>query len=185
VVGRRHAAIASGGNAPAESVINTGGFYYLNPQAVTVDWWTVTDLYSKVAQATDDTARLAHLSAAIAASYGALAEDLDYEWLDTDREVVRRTRIKLHTHAAALHAADNPHQAWLLLDQACEFDPLSEDLACQAMRAAADTGDADAIRHRLKVLRDALDDAGIDLDQATETLAKDLLRNLQHPRRPE
>jgi len=42
------------------------------------------------------------------------------------------------------------------------------------MRAAAQVGDADAIRDRLSVLRLSLDDAGIELDPDTEQLATTL-----------
>ncbi len=181
----RHAAAT--GDSPdtakprLEPVVNTGGHYHLDPAVVAVDWWTVVDHYAQVAHAADDQQRLVHLTAALEAGTGSLADGTDYDWIDTDREVVRRHQIKLKVHAAALHADTDPHQAWLLLDQACELDPLSEELACQAMRAAAATGDADAIRHQLKTLRDALDDAGIELDTDTETLAKDLLRQLQRP----
>ncbi|WP_203909548.1 BTAD domain-containing putative transcriptional regulator [Rhizocola hellebori] len=186
----RRAATASTGDPDTakvrlEPVVNTGGHYHLDPRIVVVDWWAVTDHYATVARAADDLQRLAHLTAALDASGGPLADGTDYDWIDTDREVVRRHQIKLHTHAAALHAEHDPHRAWHLLEQACELDPLSEELACQAMRAAAGCGDTDAVRHRLKTLRDALDKAGIELAGDTAAFAKDLLRQRQRPPWPE
>ena len=49
------------------------------------------------------------------------------------------------------------------------------------MRAAAAVGDADGVRHRLHVLRQALEDASLDIDDSTEQLAADLLRELAPP----
>jgi two-component SAPR family response regulator len=165
-----------------EPVINSGGFYRLDPTIVSVDWWTMLDEYGQVAAAPDDAQRLKHLLAAITDLRGPLAEGTDYDWIDTDRERARRHQIKLLAQAADLLADDDPHASRTLLDQACTLDPLSDELARQAMRAAAATGDADSIRHRLDTLRHALDDADIDLDADTEQLAATLLRDLNRHR---
>jgi two-component SAPR family response regulator len=165
-----------------EPIPNTGSRYHLDPTVVAVDWWTVLDQYEAVAATIDTGQQLAHLTAAIDAASGGLAEGAEYDWVDTDREVVRRHRLKLHVHAAALLADTDPHRSWLLLEQACEIDPLSDELARATMRAAATLGDADAIRHRLKTLREALDAHGLDITDDTEALARDLLRQLHPPR---
>ncbi len=163
-----------------DPVINTGGHYHLDPALLHVDWWTVLDEYARVAAA-DDTTRLAHLHAAIAAIGGGLADGEDYEWIDTDREHARRRIIKIFAQAGQLLADTDPHQARAYRDIACELDPLSDELARRAMHAAARVGDADAIRDRLAALRRALDDAGIELDPDTEQLAATLLRDLANP----
>ncbi|MDT5024391.1 MAG: hypothetical protein QOE61_817 [Micromonosporaceae bacterium] len=160
---------------------NTGSRYHLDPAMVQVDWWTVLDEYTQVATASDDEARLHHLMAAIAAVSGPLAAGLEYDWIDTDREHVRRRLIKLHAHAAELLGDDDPHQTRTLCDNACLLDPLSDELARRAMRAAAAVGDADGIRHHLHTLRQALEDASLDIDDSTEQLAADLLRQLAPP----
>jgi two-component SAPR family response regulator len=165
-----------------EPIPNTGSRYHLDPRIVRVDWWTVLDHYEATATATaTGDEQLSHLTAAIEAAGGALAEGVEYDWIDTDREVVRRHRIKLLAHAAALLADTDPHRSWLLLEQACQLDPLSDELARTTMHAAAALGDADAIRHRLKTLRDALDAHGLELSDETESLAKELLRHLRPP----
>jgi two-component SAPR family response regulator len=165
-----------------EPIPNTGSRYHLDPAVVRVDWWTVLDEYERVAATTDPGQQLAHLTTAIDATGGALAEGADYDWIGTDREAVRRHRLKLYVHAAALLADTDPHRSWLLLEQACEIDPLSDEFAQAAMRAAATLGDADAIRHRLKTLREALVDHRLEVTDDTETVARDLLRQL-HPSR--
>jgi two-component SAPR family response regulator len=166
---------------PIEPVVNTGGHYHLDPALLHVDWWTMLDEYAQVATATDDTSRLAHLQAAIAAIGGGLADGADYDWIDTDREHARRHMVKIYPQAAALLTDTDPHQARVYYDLACELDPLSDDLARRAMHAAARVGDADTIRDRLTALRRELDDAGIELDPQTEQLAASLLRDLANP----
>ncbi|HZM79907.1 MAG TPA: BTAD domain-containing putative transcriptional regulator [Candidatus Limnocylindrales bacterium] len=166
-----------------EPVINSGGHYRLDPGIVDIDWWNVLDAYAQVAGSTDDTARLAHLKTAIDAIGGGLADGADYEWADTDRENVRRHHIKIYTYAADLLARDDPHQARVLLDTACQVDPLSEDLARRTMRAAAALGDADAVRHRLRTLRRSLESHGLELNADTEKLANDLVRELTRQHR--
>jgi two-component SAPR family response regulator len=161
-----------------EPIPNTGSRYHLDPAIVHVDWWTALDHYHAVTGCTDNDQRLAHLTAAIDAADGPLAEGVDYDWIDTDREAVRRHRITLHTHAAALLTDTDPHQAWLLLDQACQIDPLSDETARTAMRAAANLGDTDAVRDRLTKVRDALADHGLELSADTKALAEQLL---DHP----
>ncbi len=164
-----------------DPVVNTGSHYHLDPALLHVDWWTVLDEYAQVAAADDDTTRLAHLQTAIGAIGGVLADGMDYEWIDTDREHTRRRTVKIYAQAAQLLADTDPHQSRAYSDVACELDPLSDELARRAMHAAAQVGDADAIRDRLTVLRRSLDDAGIELDPDTEQLATSLLRDLANP----
>ena len=166
-----------------DPIPNTGSHYHLDPAFVQVDWWTVLDEYAQVATADNDDARLHHLMAAVAAVTGPLANGQDYDWVDTDREHVRRRLIKLHAHAAELLADDDPHQARTLYDSACLLDPLSDELTRRAMQAAAAVGDADGVRHRLNALRQALEDNSLDIDDTTEQLAIDLLRQLAPPNR--
>jgi nucleoid-associated protein YgaU/DNA-binding SARP family transcriptional activator len=166
-----------------DPIPNTGSRYHLDPAFVQVDWWTVLDEYTRVATASDDQARLHHLMAAVTTVSGPLASGQEYDWIDTDREHVRRQLIKLHAHAAELLGDDDSHQARILYDSACLLDPLSDELARRAMRAAAAVGDADGVRHRLHVLRQALEDASLDIDDSTEQLAAELLRELAPPNR--
>jgi DNA-binding SARP family transcriptional activator/LysM repeat protein len=162
-----------------EPVINTGGHYHLDPTLLDVDWWTVLDAYTAVATTSDDDTRLAHLRTAITVIHGrSLADDMPYDWIDTDREHARRRLITIYADAASLLADTDPHTSRAYLDTACALDPLSDDLARRAMQAAANVGDADGVRHRFALLRAELDDAGIDIDAATEHLAADLLQDL-------
>ncbi len=186
---RRVIRSAAHGDEPApdqprlEPVINTGGHYQLDPAIVTVDWWTVLDETSRVASASNDQGKLAHLQAAIAALHGPLADGADYEWIDTDREHVRRTQIRLYAQAADLLTPTDPHQARTLLDTACDIDPLSEELARRAIQAAATLGDIDGIRHRLDTIRRDLDEAGTEFVTDIEQLAATLIKQVHHAQR--
>jgi two-component SAPR family response regulator len=144
-----------------------------------VDWWTVVDAYTTFSSAGDDDTRRAQLHTAIDAAAGhGLADDCDYEWIDTDREHVRRRLIKIHSQAATLLADSDPHTSRRLYDTACTLDPLSDELARCAMQAAARLGDTDGVRRSLARLQHDLDEAGIDIDADTEQLASDLLRTV-------
>ncbi|AEV84403.1 Otogelin [Actinoplanes sp. SE50] len=162
-----------------EPVINTGGRYHLNPDLVDVDWWQILDAHTAAATATDDSTRLDHLREAVTVAGGrAPAADTAYEWIDTDREQARRLLIRLHLQTARLVADDNPQAARTLYETACDYDPMSEELARHAMQAAARLHDADGIRHRREQLHQALAEAGIDADTATDRHAAELLNGL-------
>ncbi|MEV0453713.1 hypothetical protein [Catellatospora methionotrophica] len=161
-----------------EPVINSGGHYRLNADLVDADWWTITDEYAQVAAAPDDQHRLKHLHAALAEITGPLAQGCLYEWSAVDEERVRRAVLTIYAQTAAMYAESDPHQARALLNAACAVDPLSEELACRAMRAAAAHGDADAVGHRLAVLTRDLHQAGLELSDDTARLAQQLLTDL-------
>ncbi|ROO52729.1 transcriptional activator [Micromonospora sp. Llam0] len=165
-----------------DPIPNTGSHYHLDPALVHVDLWTVLDEYTQVATADTDARRLRHLDTAIAAISGPLAASRDYDWIDTDREHVRRRLIKLYAHAAHLHTAE-PQRVRHLYETACDLDPLNEDLARRAMQASAALDDTNAIRTRLTALRQAVEDNGLDMDEETEQLAHNLLRALATPPR--
>jgi DNA-binding SARP family transcriptional activator len=167
---------AAGDNGRIEPVINTGGRYHLNADLVDVDWWRVLDAQAAAATAPDDDTRLRLLRAAITTAAGrSLADDSAYDWIDTDREQARRTLIRIHLQAATMSADADPRTSHALHETACDYDPMSEDLARQAMRAAARLGDADSIRHRRERLHRALAEAGIDAGTETDRMAADLL----------
>jgi len=164
-----------------QPVVNTGGRYHLNPDLVDIDWWTVQDA---LAAATTDTAhRVEHLRRAVDAFGGPLAEGCGYDWLPDVAEHVRRQGIIAYTQLATLVAdtdadtdADiDTAEAARLFDRAAALEPINEELARAAMRAQARLGDADAVRAALHRIRTALDEIDVEPDEATTTLAADLL----------
>jgi DNA-binding SARP family transcriptional activator len=164
-----------------DPVINTGGHYHLNPDLVSVDWWTVQDALAAATATTDPEQQRSLLQAARDAFGGTLAEDAEYEWVLQDQEHVRRQGVILHTQLAALTGEANPDQAAELLEAACVLDPFNEDLAQSTMRAHARTGNPDAVKARLRALKSALDELDEEPDDATRDLANDLVVGLRRP----
>jgi DNA-binding SARP family transcriptional activator len=177
-VAAAQAAPADGGTpAELQPVVNTGGRYHLNPDMLDVDWWRVLDAYAQIAPAAEESAKLHHLRAAVdAGGNGVLADGLDYEWIDTDREHVRRYLVRTYAHAGDLTVNSDPDEARRLAAAAADLDPLSEELARRAMRAAAQADDPAAVRRRLETIRRNLSRAGISLDPETAQLAVTLTR---------
>jgi DNA-binding SARP family transcriptional activator len=164
---------------PIDSVVNTGGRYHLNPDIVDVDWWTVQDA---LAAATTDTAhRAQHLHRAVDAYGGLLADGCSYDWLPDVAEHVRRQGIIAYTQLAQLLVDTDPGEAARLLDQATALDPINEELARAAMRTHARVHNADAVRAQLHRIRAALDEIDAEPDEATTTLAAELLRQITCP----
>ncbi|NMO57699.1 hypothetical protein HH310_41875 [Actinoplanes sp. TBRC 11911] len=168
------------GRRRKEPIPNTGSRYHLDPAYVHVDWWTVLDAYGQLANAFDDRTQLDHLQTAISAAPAGrgLADDCDYEWIDIDREHVRRQLVKIYARAADLLSETDPAAAHRLYADACQLDPLSEKLAHRAMRTAARLKNAAGIQTRLETLRRSLNEAGVDIDPEIEQLAERLLRDL-------
>src|SRR6266536_3370412 len=93
----------------------------------------------------------------------------------------RRQGVIIHTQLAALVADTDPQQAAQCYDTAATLDPYNEDLAQAAMRAHAATGDAEAIKDRLRALRTALDELDEEPDDATMHLATNLIARARKP----
>ncbi len=164
-----------------DPVINTGGHYHLNPDLIDVDWWRVQDALAQATATTDPALREAALWRARDAFHGPLAEGAEYEWILQDQEHARRQGVIIHTQLAALLADADPQQAAQCYEAAAALDPYNEDLAQAAMRAHAATGDAEAIKDRLRALRTALDDLDEEPDDATVQLATNLIVRLRKP----
>jgi DNA-binding SARP family transcriptional activator len=162
-----------------DPVINTGGHYHLNPDLIHVDWWTVQDALTDATATTDPAHREAALRHALDAFHGPLAQGTEYEWVLQDQEHARRQGVIIHTQLAALVADTDPAHAAGLYDAACALDPYNEDLTQAAMYAHAATGNAEAIKDRLRALRTALDELDEEPDDETAKLAAALLTNIR------
>ncbi|WP_157442111.1 LysM peptidoglycan-binding domain-containing protein, partial [Actinoplanes awajinensis] len=160
-----------------EPVVNTGGRYHLNADLIDVDWWQILDTHKAISVAVDDEARLHQLREVIAVAAGrSLAEDAGYDWIGTDREHARRLLIRIHLQAARLLTDADPQVSHTWYEAASDYDPSNDDLARQALHAAARLDDITAIHHRCERLRRALADAGLPMHPDTERFAADLLR---------
>lgn len=169
------AAHADSARARLEPVINTGGRYHLDSALLQVDWWDLQDAYSRFSSAPDVPDRIHRLRGVVAEATGGLAAGREYEWIETDREHTRRYLIKAYSRLSDLLTEEDPTGCHELREAACNLDPLSENLARQAMLAAAAFGATDAIRTRMAELRHTLKTAGLHISSETEELAANLL----------
>ncbi|GAA0479906.1 hypothetical protein Aca07nite_87630 [Actinoplanes capillaceus] len=158
-----------------QPVVNSGSRYHFDPAIVDIDLWQLTDALRAAAATTDRATRLAALQHAIDLDTGTLADGIDYDWIDQPREHLRRQCLRARVHLADLLMEDDPKRALHLYQDACDLDPLNEEVARRTMKAMAAVGDTDGIRTRLDQLRAALDT--IDEELAAETI--DLVKQLQ------
>jgi DNA-binding SARP family transcriptional activator/nucleoid-associated protein YgaU len=156
-----------------QPVVNTGGRYHLDPDLLDIDLWRFLDHVAAATATTDSRERAAELRAAVSVPFAALAEGCDYDWIETDREHVRRQGIRARL-ALATHPDTNDQEIAYLSTQAADLDPASEDLAQQAMRANAAINNHHGVHERLVRLRAALQAIGEQPSAETLTLATDL-----------
>jgi nucleoid-associated protein YgaU/DNA-binding SARP family transcriptional activator len=166
---RRSIRQAAAADKTIQPVVNTGSRYHLDPDLLDIDLWTMLDTLSRTAGAADPAARITALREAIAADTGPLGDGYDYDWLEQHREQYRRHAIQARLQLAGLLAASDPTQAAELTRAAADLNPYSEDLARQAMQAAACAGKGDVVAAVLERLRVAL--VEIDEEPSTQTAA--------------
>ncbi|MEU7171488.1 MULTISPECIES: BTAD domain-containing putative transcriptional regulator [Micromonospora] len=152
--------------------------YLLNRDLLDVDLWRMREAIRDAARATDAEDRLAALRRAVDAYAGPLAEDCDYEWVESYREAVRQEALD-----ASLALADaltgQPAQQLAVLDAAIVQNPHHEALYQAAMRARADLGHADGIRQLRRTLTRRLSEIDAEPGDDTITLADRLIADLR------
>ncbi len=168
----RHAA-GCGGHVP-----HPDHRYLLNRDLLDVDLWRMRAAIRDAARASDPTVRAAALRRAVDAYTGPLAQDCDYEWVESYREAVRQEALD-----ASLALADTltgkPAEQLAVLDAAIAHSPYHEALYQAAMRARADLGDADGIRTLRRTLTRRLTEIDAEPTDDTLTLADQLVTDLR------
>jgi DNA-binding SARP family transcriptional activator len=159
----------SAGDMDLQPVINTGGRYHLAPAILDIDVWRLQDNLAQARDTVDETSRALSLRAAVAAYTGLLAEPEDFDWIHVHREQLRREAIRAHLTLAA-HPSTSPTDAAILLEDAADLDPLSEDVARRAIRALCALGDSEKANRRLRSLQAGLKDIGEAPSEATRRL---------------
>ncbi|MCX5122023.1 LysM peptidoglycan-binding domain-containing protein [Micromonospora sp. NBC_00362] len=142
--------------------------YLLHPDTLDIDLWQMRAALREARQAIDPQTRTAALRRAVNAYTGPLAQDCDYEWVESYREAIRQEALDAYLALADI-LAGNPAQQIAVLDAAIAHHPLREDLYQQAMRARAELGHLDAIRTLRRQLTRAL--AQIDAEPRDDTIA--------------
>lgn len=147
-----------------------GERYQLNRDHIDTDLWHFQAALAAARDATDPDIELAALEAAAGHYQGNLFEDYAYDWLETDREELRRRALDALSRIADLHiAASDAAKALGALERALDIDPVAETFYQRAMRLHIDAGARDAAARLYRRLESELHK--LDLEPTDETQA--------------
>lgn len=158
-------------------IIHTGGRYQLDPELFDVDLWQLQTTLHDAQRATTETARIKILQEVPQLYAGELAEDLTYEWAETERERLRRQATDALAHLARLLTDTHPDQALAALEHAIHHDPYAEPLYRDVMDLQARLGRLDAVRRTYRLLTNRLADLDTEPSDETHQLHLRLLRS--------
>jgi DNA-binding SARP family transcriptional activator len=159
---------AAAGTQPYIERPTRGGWTELHPAFFDVDVWRLRDHLAAAERATDPTAKIAALRAAIGEYTGPLMGRIEHDWIEPIRHAYLRQVIDARSALATLLAATDPREAITIITDALLLDPYAEALYLQAMRLHAQIGDAAGIRG---LRRDATRQLGdIDTEPSEELL---------------
>ncbi|TDD29620.1 hypothetical protein E1287_30530 [Actinomadura sp. KC06] len=154
--------------------------YRIDPDLLAVDLWSFQAALHQAAQTDDDQMRTDLLHKAAELYEGNLAADHSYEWIEPEREALRRQAVEALIHLADLHERNNePERALAALDRAQNIDRYAEEIYQHIMILQAKLGRLDAVRRTHRLLEANLEDLSIDPSEETQQL----LWRLLHPRR--
>ncbi|GAA4617259.1 hypothetical protein GCM10023195_76980 [Actinoallomurus liliacearum] len=152
------------------------GRYRLDPTLIDVDLWRLQAALHQAHKATSDANRITALQQIPDLYTGELADDLTYEWAETERERLRRHATDALAHLARLLKDDHPEQALTVLEHAIEHDPYAEPLYQDLMRHQTHLGRPDAVRRTYQLLANRLADLDVEPTDETHRLHLELLR---------
>ncbi|MEV5704803.1 BTAD domain-containing putative transcriptional regulator [Actinoallomurus sp. NPDC052274] len=162
---------------------HTAGRYHLDPTLIDVDLWHLQTVLHQAQHATSDAERVTALQQIPDLYTGELADDLTYEWAETERERLRRHATDALAHLARLLQDHHPERALAVLEQAIDHDRYAEPLYQDLMRLQAQLGRLDAVRRTYQLLTNRLADLDVEPDEETDRLRLKLLRPTTEPTR--
>lgn len=157
-------------------IIHADGRYRLDPHLIQTDLWQLHGLLDRAQHAETDSSRIDQLRHIPDLYTAELAEDLTYEWAETERENLRRHATDALSQLARLTRKTHPDRAITALQTAINHDPYAEPLYCDLMRLQADTGRADAVRRTYDLLKARLADIDTEPEEETHRLFLTLLK---------
>jgi DNA-binding SARP family transcriptional activator len=167
---------------PGTYITNPNKHYALNRATVDIDLWRMRAALKDADIALTSQERIAALRRAVDTYTGHLAADCDYEWIESNREAVRRQAFD--AASALVEALDGyPDEQLAVLTAAIGYHPYAEELYQAAMRAQAQLGQPDAVRALRRTLTRRLADIDAEPSDDTITLADELVAQLQRPGR--
>jgi DNA-binding SARP family transcriptional activator len=164
-------------------IVVTADRYRLDPDLITVDLWAFQAAAHQASHTDDDHVRADLLQQAADLYEGNLAAEHSYEWIEPEREALRRQAVEVLIHLADLHERDNePERALAALDRAQKIDRYAEEIYQRIMTLQARLGRPDAVRRTHRLLETNLEDLGVDPSQETQELLWRLLHQRQQSR---
>lgn len=155
--------------------------YRIDAELVGVDLWHFRTALHKASGADDDRMRVGLLQDALDSYAGELAAQQPYEWIEPEREALRRLAVEAFTQLAALHERDKPDRALAALERARNLDQYGEEIYQRIMSLQARLGRTDAVRRTFHLLETALEELGADPNEETQQLLWRLLHRRAKP----
>jgi DNA-binding SARP family transcriptional activator len=155
--------------------------YRIDPELVSVDLWRFRTALHQASQAEDDQISAALLQEAADTYEGHLVAEVTYEqayeWIEPEREALRRQAVEALIHLAGIYERDEPERSLTVLERARSLDRYTEEIYQRIMTVQARLGRSDAVRRTYRLLEMSLEELGVDPDQETQQL----LWRLLHP----
>jgi DNA-binding SARP family transcriptional activator len=152
--------------------------YRIDARLVAVDLWRFRRALHQASNASGDNTRVALLQEAVDAYQGPLAAEQGYDWVEPEREALRRQAVDALVHLAGLVEREEPERAIAALERAKNIDRYAEEIYQRTMILQARLGRPDAVRRTHRLLETNLEELSADPSEET----KKLLWRLLHPR---
>jgi DNA-binding SARP family transcriptional activator/outer membrane protein OmpA-like peptidoglycan-associated protein len=172
------------GLADKNFIVVTADRYRIDSDLISVDLWRFQSALDQAAQTDDEQVQTELLQKAADAYEGHLAAEATYEapyeWIEPEREVLRRQAVEALTHLARLYEDRNPERTLTVLERARSLDRYTEEVYQRIMTLQARLGRPDAVRRTYRLLETNLEDLAVDPSTETQQLLSRLLRASQH-----
>jgi DNA-binding SARP family transcriptional activator len=163
-------------------IVRTADRYGIDPELISVDLWRFHTGLHEASQVERDQEQAALLQEAVDIYEGHLAAEASYEqayeWIEPERETLRRQAVEALIHLAILYERHEPERALMVLERARSLDRYAEEIYQHIMTLQAKLGRSDAIRRTYRLLETSLEDLAVDPSEETQQL----LWRLLHPR---
>lgn len=163
--------------------------YRIDPELVSVDLWRFHTALHQASQAKDDRTRATLLQEAADTYEGHLVAEVTYEqayeWIEPEREALRRQAVEALIHLANIYESDDPERSLTVFERARSLDRYTEEIYQRVMTLQARLHRPDAVRRTYRLLETSLEELGVDPNRETQQLLWRLLHShsRSHPGR--
>lgn len=151
--------------------------YRIDSELISVDLWHFRTALHQASRADDNSVRRTLLQQAVDIYTGHLAAEQPYEWIEPEREALRRQTVDALVHLAELNEHDDPEHSLDALEHARTIDDYAEEIYQRIMSLQGRLGRKDAVRRTYRLLETALEELGADPSTETQQLLWRLLHD--------